>query len=229
VKRKKLSFKINKIMNLLHIFRKPYLATLLAFLILFVSCDQYDNDIKQNIDAISLKSAHNTIVTDFNTAKYNAKSKKAFDENEKIFIKEFEKNLTYLNKNNLELLLTKNNISLEMLSAFEFYLNKTDENNIYEELSNNFTFSNEKEINFLFSSITLYDNLIKEYSNKSTLSKSDMQKISWGCAFAIVGTVAVTIGAIWVTGGGALLYWIFTKGLATAALIEACGDGWGDM
>ena len=30
--------KNNKIMNLLNTFRKPYLATLLAFLVLFISC-----------------------------------------------------------------------------------------------------------------------------------------------------------------------------------------------
>ena len=61
------------------------------------------------------------------------------------------------------------------------------------------------------------------------MSIAQAKGISWGCIFAIASTVAITVGAIWVTGGGALLYFIFSKGLATVALIEACGDGWGEI
>ena len=43
-----------------------------------------------------------------------------------------------------------------------------------------------------------------------------------GCSLAIAATLAVTVGAIWITGGAALVVWLVGKGLATAALIEAC-------
>jgi hypothetical protein len=61
------------------------------------------------------------------------------------------------------------------------------------------------------------------------LPASQMKSISWSCALAIAGTVIVTVGAVFISGGASLLYFIFTKGLATATLIEACGDGWGDI
>lgn len=58
------------------------------------------------------------------------------------------------------------------------------------------------------------------------LSLSEMSTIDGGsklgCALAIGGTLCVTIGAIWVTGGAALYVFLASKGIATAAVIEAC-------
>jgi len=45
-----------------------------------------------------------------------------------------------------------------------------------------------------------------------------------GCALAIAGTLAVTAGAAFVTGGASLIVFLISKGIATAAIIEACGD-----
>lgn len=45
-----------------------------------------------------------------------------------------------------------------------------------------------------------------------------------GCALAIAGTLAVTAGAAFVTGGASLAVFLISKGIATAAIIEACGD-----
>ena len=53
--------------------------------------------------------------------------------------------------------------------------------------------------------------------------------ITWGCALAIAGTTGATIGFIWATGGTALIYSFAMKGLATVALIEACGSSWGNI
>lgn len=45
-----------------------------------------------------------------------------------------------------------------------------------------------------------------------------------GCALAIAGTIAVTAGAAFVTGGASLIVFLVGKGIATAAIIEACGN-----
>ncbi len=45
-----------------------------------------------------------------------------------------------------------------------------------------------------------------------------------GCAFAIAGAIAATAGAAFVTGGASLIVFLISKGIATATLIDACGD-----
>jgi hypothetical protein len=45
-----------------------------------------------------------------------------------------------------------------------------------------------------------------------------------GCAFAIAGAIAATAGAAFITGGASLIIWLIGKGLATATIIDACGD-----
>jgi hypothetical protein len=61
-----------------------------------------------------------------------------------------------------------------------------------------------------------------------TLSGNEMCLIAGGgklgCALAIAGTIAVTAGAAFVTGGASLIVFLVSKGIATAAIIDACGD-----
>lgn len=45
-----------------------------------------------------------------------------------------------------------------------------------------------------------------------------------GCALAIAGAIAATAGAAFITGGASLIIWLIGKGLATATIIDACGD-----
>jgi hypothetical protein len=45
-----------------------------------------------------------------------------------------------------------------------------------------------------------------------------------GCALAIAGTLAATASAAFVTGGASLIVFLISKGIATAAIIDACGD-----
>lgn len=45
-----------------------------------------------------------------------------------------------------------------------------------------------------------------------------------GCALAIAGTIGVTVGGAFVTGGASLIVFLACKGIATAAIIEACSD-----
>jgi len=94
-----------------------------------------------------------------------------------------------------------------------------------------FNINSIEEATFLFNTIELskiIQDKIKE--NKSSLASKDQAiQISWGCAFAIASTVGVTVGVIFATSGGALLFTAGLKVLATAALIEACGEGWGEI
>lgn len=45
-----------------------------------------------------------------------------------------------------------------------------------------------------------------------------------GCAFAIAATIACTAGAAFITGGASLIVFLVSKGISTAAVIEACGS-----
>jgi len=60
------------------------------------------------------------------------------------------------------------------------------------------------------------------------LSENEMSVITGGsklgCALAIMGTIATTAGAAFVTGGASLIIFLVSKGIATAAIIEACSD-----
>jgi hypothetical protein len=46
----------------------------------------------------------------------------------------------------------------------------------------------------------------------------------FGCALAIAGSIAVTAGAAFVTGGASLIIFLISKGIATATIVDACGD-----
>ena len=217
-------------MNILKSLRKPYFATFLGFLVLFVSCSQYEDTNEQTFDSEYLKSTHlnlkQIIENSKNVSIVSKTSNISEDEAEQAYLQ----NLNYLNENGVESLLQLHNIDLEVIEEFEFYKNNESNENVYDLLVANFNIDSEQEASFLFTAIEIYNQLDADIdTSNSKMSRAEAKRISWGCAFSIAGTVAVTIGAIWVTGGGALLYFIFTKGLATAALIEACGDGWGDM
>lgn len=43
-----------------------------------------------------------------------------------------------------------------------------------------------------------------------------------GCALAIAGTIGVTAGAAFISGGASLVVFLVCKGISTAAIIEAC-------
>lgn len=216
-------------MNIIKFLRKPYLAILLASLTLFSSCSQYDNDLTESIDAVTLKNIQKTIQFDLSNSKITATQSKSTEEAQAEAL--YLENVKYLNNHTFEELFVKNNVDTEIISELEFYENNVDNENVYQELINNFNIDSEQEANVLFSIIEVRKLVEQEIENssKTTISKSQMQKISWGCALAIAGTAGATIGFIGVTGGTGLLYALAMKGIATAALIEACGDGWGDI
>ncbi len=210
-------------MNIIKFLRKPYLAILLASLTLFASCSQYDNDIEEpnNIDAVALKSMHQNIKFELN----NANKETNYSQFKKTDIEqEYLDNLSYLDENGLEALFTKYNIDQKFLSEFEFYKNNETSENIYQLLIDNFQINDVQEASFLFNLIEVY-NLVESglQLNKSTeFSKEQMQRISWGCALAIAGTVAATAGAAFITGGASLIVFLISKGIATASIIDAC-------
>jgi hypothetical protein len=143
-------------------------------------------------------------------------------------------NVDYFNKYGLEELFLKYNLDAEILLELDYYEKNEGNENVYQELLNNFDVDNEVEASVLFTIIEL-KKLIERELEKSfdnTLSKSQRKRISWGCALAIAGVVGVSVFAIIsgpITGGGSLIAFLGSKALATAALIEACGDGWGEL
>ncbi|OIP48063.1 MAG: hypothetical protein COY55_10925 [Flavobacteriaceae bacterium CG_4_10_14_0_8_um_filter_31_99] len=220
-----------KIVNILKILRKPYLSLFLSGLILFVSCSPNGDieEFNQNIDSALLKQMQNDFKFAFDSSKANRVLQKTdVDVNIDNII---ANNISIINNEGLDQMLLQNGISANMLDAFEFYQNNSDKENVYDLIIENYNLTKVEDARFLITVITTYDFIEKEMSldKNIKLSKGEMKRISWGCALAIAGTVGVSIGAIWVTGGAALIYFISVKGLATAALIEACGPGWGDI
>ena len=71
-----------------------------------------------------------------------------------------------------------------------------------------------------------------ESSSKKTMFQDEDRKLSWSCVLAIAGVVSVSVFAIIagpITGGGSLVAFLGSKAIATVAIIEACGEGWGDI
>lgn len=212
-------------MNILNTLRKPYFAIFLSSLVLFVSCSQYDDGNKPiNLDANTLKNMHQDVKTGMVEGKNDFESKKAKSaqksEAEALFIE----NAGYLSKHTLEELFIKNNIDTEIISELEFFENNRENENVYQELIDNFNIDSQEEATILVTIIEV-KKLVEQKlgsSSKYNLSKSEIKRISWECGLAIAGTVGATIGFIGVTGGWGLVYALSMKGLATAALIEAC-------
>ena len=94
---------------------------------------------------------------------------------------------------------------------------------VYSSLVENYYFSSVEEARLLFIMVETYKIVSKEMGIINGMSVGlNAQRISLGCALAIAGTLATTLGAIGVTGGAALIIWLVSKGIATASLIEAC-------
>ncbi len=223
-------------MKIIKFLRKPYLAILLASLTLFASCSQYDNILTEpkSIDALALKNMHNDIKIELSGIKFDSSQilNKTTDQSdaERIYLE----NVEYFNLHGVEQLFIKNNLDTEIIAELEFYGNNIDRENIYQELIDNFNINNEEEASVLFTIIEV-KRLIEqelEKSYKTTLSKSQKISISWGCALSIAGIVGVSVFAIIsgpITGGASLVAFLGAKALATVTVIEACGDGWGDI
>lgn len=218
-------------MNILKTLRKPYLSLFLSGLILFVSCSPNSDidELSQNVDSALLKQMQIDYKFAFDTSKANGNLQKTnVDENIDNII---ANNISIINNEGLDQMLIQNGISENMLEAFEFYQNNSDNENVYDLIIDNYNLTKVEDARFLITVITTYDFIEKEMSldKNFKFSKGEMKRISWGCALAIASTVGVSIGAIWVTGSAALIYFISIKGLATVALIEAYGPGWGDI
>lgn len=92
-------------MNILNIFRKPYLSTLFAMLILFASCDTYENDILESDKSIKSNSL-------------NKKSSK---------LEDYVANHLITSSNLETLLLNEDNIDITILENSSLYFNDIEE------------------------------------------------------------------------------------------------------
>jgi len=217
LKFKRVKTKLNKITSVL-----------LSSAVFFVSCTaNYDSDVTSNVvDGELLRNLHHSLlINDVKGVVYEEvmfrNSKNPEWENLEI---EYLKNLEYVNEHGLNSLLEKNEIDPQVIKSLEFYECNKKEPDVYKRISNNFELSYSDAV-FLFKMIEIYKCIEDEFNIVSPCgSGSDYQTdgISWGCALAIAGTLTLTVSAIWITGGAALIVFIVSKGLATASLIEAC-------
>ncbi len=205
-------------MKIMNFFRKPYLAIFMASLFVLFSCEQ--NDEPTNIiDAQALKSIHQTISSDLNAALSDFNSSSISEQilSDSEAEQELISNHNYVIENGLESLLEKNGIDTEVLAEFEFYVQNKGNENVYDLLVEKFHFESLEEAKFLFNLVEINSLIESEFSDNSSRTE-----ISWGCGLAIAGTVATTAGAAFITGGAALIVFLISKGIATAAIIDAC-------
>jgi len=213
----------------LNFFRHPYNAMLLLMIFVFTSCSRDAMLINENktFTANELSQIHSEIKTNFYSSATNKKSESLSAEQVQLL----KNNIEYFNKNGLEALFVKNNLDKEIISELSYYDKNSKDPLVYENLLKNFNIDNQKEAEILFATIEIHKFVKAELEKNKSLnySKQETARISWGCALAIAGTTGATVGFIWATGGTALIYAFAMKGLATAAIIEACGPGWGDI
>lgn len=226
-------------MNLIKLLRKPHLAFFLSIIMLLISCSQYGNDLAESnqFDKNDLINLHQKIKLNVTGIKFLGKSEnntlsKSVEEAEAERI--YLENVEYYNKYGVEALFNKHKINTDIILALDYYYQNENKENIYQDLIDMFKISNERDASILFTIIEVKQIVEKELANstKERMSNSEMQRLSWGCALAIASTVGVTLGVLFagpITGGASLVGFLVFKGLATAALIEACGDGWGDI
>lgn len=204
-------------MNVLQLFRKPYMAVLMAGLILFASCNRGEGILAEDeISAADLENLHEQIRYEFdNVDESSLKSLNSEEESE------LYENLKFINENGLEDLFTKYGLDQKFLEMLDFYIDFGDQSEFYELLIEGFGLESFEEAQFILNLIETYNATIDGMDIDESLLKG-IDKVDWRCALAIAGAVAATAGAIGVTGGASLVIFLVNKGLATAFLIDAC-------
>ncbi|MFB6343984.1 hypothetical protein ACE1ET_19855 [Saccharicrinis sp. FJH62] len=205
--------------------KKKIISCLLASIILFVSCSQYDSPTKDscNIDAAQLENMHQSVKINLINAKLEDPQVILKSANGRDSETEYRENIQFVNENGLEALFEKNKIDIEVLSEVMFFNEHQNSETLYQDLIENFNIDNEDEALMLFTVLEIYNILLEQTSISLKSSGAEAARsITLGCALALAGTIGATVGFIWITGGAALIYALTMKGLATAALIEAC-------
>ncbi len=203
-------------------FRNPYLATIMALLMLITSCNQHDMPIKKTINAEVLRITHAEIVDELANLEITNSDLLIIKSNYPSIEEEFLANVKYIEEFGVENLFIKHGMDLDILAEFDFYIENENNSNVYQLLIEKFNFESIKEAKLLFNLIEVY----KIFENNLPISDTDTLKkadgLTWGCALALAGTIAVTAGAAFVTGGASLIVFLVSKGLATASIINAC-------
>jgi len=207
----------------MNFFRNPYLAAFMALLILFMSCSKTDAPFPSNsLDAKTLKSIHLDIKSKLNTSIINHSDILKIQASNPTIEDDFLANLNYIQEHGIEGIFYKYGIDLEILSEFDFYFENESNENLYEMLVSEFNFQNNEEAVFLFNLIEIYKIFETNLSQQDENILKKNEGLTWGCALALAGTVAVTAGAAFITGGASLIVFLISKGIATASIINAC-------
>jgi len=193
--------------------------------VFLVSCTaSYDNDIGYSVvDGELLRNLHHSLM--MNDFKNTTSGIMLFRNSgwEQLEV-EYFKNVEYVNEYGLKSLLERNEIDPNVVDVVEFYVCNRENKDVYKQISDNFDLSYSDAV-FLFKMIEVFEH-IEGQINISLPCEADsdylIDGISWGCAVAIAGTLGLTISAIWITGGAALVMFIISKGLATSSFIDAC-------
>lgn len=211
--------------------KKLFLSSALSLILLGSSCMKYSTiDNVNSIDSIFLKSIHYSIKSDFQ--KIAITNSTSFSSILPVnFEADYLYNVNYVNQHGLTQFLNNYGITTNIIKAFDYYIQNSNQESVFQDLIDLNFINNEKEAIFFFNTVELSQLIESSLSNPKFLNtfQSNSSRISWGCGLAIASTVGCTIGFIFATGGSALLFAGAMKVLATAALIEACGEGWGNI
>ncbi len=195
-------------------FRNPFTATFLSLLLIFMSCQKAESDANSVISATELAKIHETYATFEVSINDNIR-----DSQDEVIIQDFENYSAITNIDGVEQLLVDNGVDLSVLDALDFYQVNRGNPDIYKMMVEELQITNKETAIQMFQMIELYDFVNQNITSDLLIPRSEV-----GCALAVTGTLLVTVSAIWITGGWALVVWGASKAVATASIIDACSD-----
>ena len=198
----------------MNFFRNPLTATFLSLLLIFISCQKTESDASSVISATELANIHETYSTFEVSINDNIR-----DSQDEEIVQDFENYSAVTNIAGVKQLLSNKGVDLVVVDALDFYQFNRGNPDIYNMMVEEFQITNKETAVQMFQMIELYDFVTENMTSDLLMPRSEV-----GCALAVTGTLLVTVSAIWVTGGWALVVWGASKAVATASIIDACSD-----
>ena len=203
-----------------------YLLFILMAPILINSCTKKESDrlsvkdLEQLHQEVKQLINYELIVEAINHVEDNSIKKETPEQQEAWNL--YLENVAYTNQYGVDALLRSKGYNDKVLNVildlhnYKIQHGEIDENE-YQYLIDHYNISRE-DFKLAFMGYEIYE------IAKATLPQNRNCNLDdpWGCALAIAGTVATTLGAMTVTGGVGLVVFLASKAIATASVIHSC-------
>ena len=137
-----------------------------------------------------------------------------YSEDYESVMKEFDENRDIVKRYDVSFLLEKNGLNPKIEEYLEFFINNEGTENVYDLFLSTYGIISNEDASLVFLALESY----KIIGSNSSLRAS----MSAGCAIALAGTVATTLGAATVTTGFGLGVFLVGKALSIVSLGLSC-------